>query len=84
MHLSLHGVFAIRQGPWKLIPNHRGSGGFSQPRDLDPRAAYAIYDDEEKHVEFYRLEYDIDAVVSKIKAIPDLSDWLGERLREGR
>ncbi len=37
VHLSLHGVFAIREGAWKLIPNHRGSGGFSQPRDLDPQ-----------------------------------------------
>lgn len=36
VHLSYRGVFAIRQGPWKLIPEHRGSGGFSQPRDLDP------------------------------------------------
>jgi arylsulfatase A len=35
VHHSLWGVFAIRQGPWKLIP-HRGSGGFTQPRDLDP------------------------------------------------
>ena len=36
VHLSFRGVFAIRQGPWKLIPDHRGSGGFSQPRELDP------------------------------------------------
>lgn len=36
VHHSLWGVFAIRQGPWKLVPDHRGSGGFSQPRDLDP------------------------------------------------
>ncbi|MEX2580737.1 MAG: sulfatase-like hydrolase/transferase [Verrucomicrobiales bacterium] len=36
VHLSFRGVFAIRQGPWKLVPDHRGSGGFSLPRDLDP------------------------------------------------
>jgi arylsulfatase A len=35
VHHSLRGVFAIRQGPWKLIP-HRGSGGFTNPRMLDP------------------------------------------------
>ena len=35
VHHSVHGVFAIRQGRWKLIP-HRGSGGFTFPRDLDP------------------------------------------------
>jgi arylsulfatase A-like enzyme len=36
IHHSMQGVFAIRSGPWKLIPNHRGSGGFSQPKKLDP------------------------------------------------
>ena len=36
VHLSFRGVFAIRQGPWKLVPGHRGSGGFSQPHELDP------------------------------------------------
>jgi arylsulfatase A len=36
VHHSLTGVFAIREGPWKLVPNHRGSGGFSQPKALDP------------------------------------------------
>lgn len=36
VHHSMSGVFAIRQGPWKLIPGHRGSGGFSQPKQLDP------------------------------------------------
>ena len=35
VHHSLWGVFAIRQGPWKMIP-HRGSGGFTSPRDIDP------------------------------------------------
>lgn len=36
VHHSISGVFAIRQGPWKLVPDHRGSAGFSQPRQLDP------------------------------------------------
>lgn len=36
------------------------------------------------HVEFFRLEYDVNAVVEKIHAVPQLSDWLGERLKEGR
>lgn len=39
VHLSFRGVFAIRQGPWKLVPDHRGSGGFSVPRDIDPKTA---------------------------------------------
>jgi len=63
----------------RLIAN---PGSVGQPRDLDPRSSYCILADD--HVEFFRLEYDIDAVVQKIHDIPELSDWLGERLREGR
>ncbi|MEM9416518.1 MAG: metallophosphoesterase family protein [Planctomycetota bacterium] len=57
-------------------------GSVGQPRDRDPRASYAIMDDEQ--VEFVRVEYDIQAVVEKVKAIDDLSDFLGQRLLEGR
>lgn len=57
-------------------------GSVGQPRDHDPRAAYAIlYPDR---VEFIRVEYPIDETAKAIKAIPELSDWLAERLYEGR
>lgn len=59
-------------------------GSVGQPRDLDPRASYAILDDEECKVDFFRLDYDIEEVRNKIHAIPDLSNWLGDRLLEGR
>lgn len=36
VHHSLHGMFAIRQGPWKLIDG-RGSGGFTAPRQIEPK-----------------------------------------------
>jgi len=63
----------------KVIVN---PGSVGQPRDRDPRASYALlYDDR---VEFVRLEYDIQAVIDKINQIPDLSDFLGQRLLEGR
>ena len=35
VHHSLWGHFAIRKGPWKLIPK-RGSGGFTRPRVITP------------------------------------------------
>ncbi|MHC5002346.1 MAG: metallophosphoesterase family protein, partial [Planctomycetota bacterium] len=57
-------------------------GSVGQPRDLDPRASYAILADD--RVEFFRLDYDVDSVAQKIFDVPELSDWLGERLREGR
>jgi diadenosine tetraphosphatase ApaH/serine/threonine PP2A family protein phosphatase len=59
-------------------------GSVGQPRDLDPRASYAILDEGERKVEFFRLPYDFEKTIEKIHAVPELSDWLGERLREGR
>lgn len=57
-------------------------GSVGQPRDGDPRASYAVLD--EKGVSFFRVPYDIEAVANRIKATPELSDWLGDRLFEGR
>jgi predicted phosphodiesterase len=59
-------------------------GSVGQPRDLDPRCSYAILDEKASVVEFFRLDYDIEAVREKIHAIPELSNWLGDRLLEGR
>jgi hypothetical protein len=55
-----------------------------QPRDMDPRASYAILDEDAMKVEFYRLDYDSKVTADKIHRIPELSDWLGDRLLEGR
>ena len=63
----------------KVIVN---PGSVGQPRDRDPRASYAIMDDEQ--IEFFRVEYDVHTVAEKIQAISDLSDFLGQRLLEGR
>ena len=38
----------------------------------------------EKRVEFVRVEYDIQAVVDKIRAVDQLDDFNGLRLLEGR
>ena len=38
---SSQGVLAIRQGDWKLIP-HLGSGGFTKPATIRPKAAEPI------------------------------------------
>ncbi len=63
-------------------------GSVGQPRDLDPRASYAILEtgDDEKpiSVTFSRLDYDIERTVQKIKETNELSDWLGDRLLQGR
>jgi predicted phosphodiesterase len=77
---DLEGVYRLN-GKEKAIIN---PGSVGQPRDLDPRASYAILNEDDKTVTFYRLEYDAEAVARKIYAIPELSDWLGDRLLEGR
>lgn len=57
-------------------------GSVGQPRDHDPRASYAVLHPD--RVEFCRVEYDIDETAHAIRAIPELSDWLADRLYEGR
>lgn len=57
-------------------------GSVGQPRDRDPRASYALL--HEDRVEFVRLDYDIQKVIDKVAQVPELSDFLGQRLLEGR
>lgn len=57
-------------------------GSVGQPRDGDPRSCYVILHDD--GVEFRRVEYPIETTVSKIYEIPELDNFLGDRLREGR
>ena len=35
-------------------------------------------------IHFRRVEYDIDTTIQKIHDIPDLDNFLGDRLRDGR
>src|SRR5205823_6356167 len=54
-------------------------GSVGQPRDGDWRACYVLLDGEA--VRFRRVEYDIETTIRKIHEIPDLDDFLGDRLR---
>jgi len=60
-------------------------GSVGQPRDADPRAAYAVVDltGPTPTVEERRVGYDVDEVVSAVDAA-GLPRRIGERLREGR
>lgn len=58
-------------------------GSVGQPRDDDPRAAYAIVDLATHEVEERRVPYDIDAVVEAVEAAGLPSDT-GQRLHRGR
>lgn len=54
-------------------------GSVGQPRDEDPRAAYAIYDTEQGRVWIRRVEYDIDLEARRIKDA-GLPGMLADRL----
>ena len=57
-------------------------GSVGQPRDGDPRACYVVIEDD--LVRFRRVEYEIEKTVNKIYEIPELDNFLGDRLRDGR
>jgi diadenosine tetraphosphatase ApaH/serine/threonine PP2A family protein phosphatase len=56
-------------------------GSVGQPRDGDWRACYVPLDGRTVH--FGRVEYDIDTTIRKIRDLPDLDDFFGDRLGDG-
>jgi diadenosine tetraphosphatase ApaH/serine/threonine PP2A family protein phosphatase len=97
-HTHIPGVFInaesadqyLYRSPEELNSVHRldgrktivNVGSVGQPRDGDWRACYVLFDGE--RVWFRRVEYDVGTTVRKIHDIPDLENFLGDRLREGR
>ena len=57
-------------------------GSVGQPRDGDWRACYVVLDNDT--IYYRRVEYDMETTIKKIYAIPDLDNFLGDRLRDGR
>ena len=58
-------------------------GSVGQPRDGDPRAAYALYDSDRGVVDYYRVDYDVETAQRKIRDA-GLPSFLAERLSIGR
>ncbi len=58
-------------------------GAVGQPRDGDPRAAYAIFDSVAATLTIRRVPYDIDAAAAKIRRA-GLPAFLADRLYRGR
>ena len=57
-------------------------GSVGQPRDGDPRACYVVLEDD--MIYFRRVEYPVEETIKKIHAVPELDNFLGDRLRDGR
>jgi arylsulfatase A-like enzyme len=74
IHHSLWGVFAVRQGPWKMIP-HCGSGGFTAPKELDAAKVGLppgqLYNLEEDPSETKNLWDEHPEIVARLQKILD-------------
>lgn len=65
-------------GTEKLMIN---VGSVGQPRDGDHRSCYIVLEDD--LVRFRRVEYPLEKTIEKIHQIPELDNFLGDRLRDG-
>jgi diadenosine tetraphosphatase ApaH/serine/threonine PP2A family protein phosphatase len=96
-HTHVPGVFVERgPGRWEFLGPEECVGGFrvagqrvicnvgavGQPRDGDWRACYVLFDRDT--IWFRRVEYDVEATIRKIYAVPELENFFGDRLRGGR
>jgi diadenosine tetraphosphatase ApaH/serine/threonine PP2A family protein phosphatase len=63
---------------WLVIP-----GSVGQPRDGNPAACYALFDDATHDLVYFRVPYDYEAAAAKIRAA-GLPQSLGNRLEQGR
>jgi predicted phosphodiesterase len=57
-------------------------GSVGQPRDGNSKACYVVLEDN--LIRFRRIEYPFEKTIAKIYDIPDLDNFLGDRLRDGR
>jgi diadenosine tetraphosphatase ApaH/serine/threonine PP2A family protein phosphatase len=64
-------------GSWFINP-----GSVGQPRDGDPRASYALLDDESMIVRFHRVEYPVE-VTQGLMQNAGLTRMLWQRLEYG-
>jgi len=74
------------EGVCQLSPMNRyfiNPGATGQPRDRDPRAAFGLFDTDNRTFEFCRVEYDIDACALKIMQA-GLPVELARRLFKGK
>ena len=87
LYVEHHGevrVTVLREGvPHPLTPRAMlNPGSVGQPRDGDPRAAYAVLDTQEGTATFYRASYQIDEAQRRIRA-RGLPEMFADRLALG-
>jgi len=58
-------------------------GSVGQPRDGDPRSSFMTWDTTERTLAYHRVEYDFPTTMKKIRHIPELDNFLADRLENG-
>jgi len=58
-------------------------GSVGQPRDGDPRAAYAVFDADAQMLTYFRVKYDVESAQKRIREV-GLPPILADRLSVGR
>lgn len=71
--------YEYKLGAQKVLVN---VGSVGQPRNGDSRSSYVVLDGDT--LKFQRVEYDFEQTAKKIYDIPELDNFLGDRLRDGR
>jgi diadenosine tetraphosphatase ApaH/serine/threonine PP2A family protein phosphatase len=89
-HLSAGGRVAgfdpVADVAMPLTPQRRWTaviGAVGQPRDHNPAACYALFDDTTRTLTYLRVPYDIESAAQKIRDA-GLPLFLGARLAMGR
>ncbi|MBV9402405.1 MAG: metallophosphoesterase family protein [Candidatus Eremiobacteraeota bacterium] len=78
-HMQNGGSLQLTEGARYIV----NAGSVGQPRDLNPKAAFAWFDDVERTIQFVRYDYPISEVQAKIRAA-GLPEALAARLDVGR
>jgi diadenosine tetraphosphatase ApaH/serine/threonine PP2A family protein phosphatase len=75
----------LHGGRIEIVSEYRyliNPGSVGQPRDRNPQASFALYDDDARFVEVRRVAYDVESVQGRIDRVR-LPPQLGERLTIG-
>jgi len=84
-----HPVVELEPGAHYMI----NPGSVGQPRDGDPRAAYAVFDSAKATVELKRVDYDVNRAARRARAEGLLDEvpfmrrsvvWMGHKFGDGR
>ncbi|BBM85075.1 metallophosphoesterase family protein [Candidatus Uabimicrobium amorphum] len=70
---------------WDIHPQQKiicNVGSVGQPRDRDNRSSYVTFDGET--IEYHRIPYDFTTTQQQILTVPELDNYLAERLEYGR